>query len=129
MTKSEFTRLLHHLVDTWSRRDYSSTAGVFAEDVHYTDPLRYSFRSRSELLKFFEADDGYPQKTTLHNIVFDEEKQFGVAEYTYEGTHRYHGVTLVQLKDNQIVSWREYQHIDPRDWETFISGKAVEHTL
>jgi hypothetical protein len=122
MTKHDFARLIDHLVDSWSRRDYSAAASMFAENVHYTDPLRYTFRNRAELLKFFEADEGHPQKTTFHNIVFDEEKQFGAAEYTYEGTHRYHGVTLVLLKNDQIVNWREYQHIDPRDWETFISG-------
>jgi hypothetical protein len=122
MTKTEFSKLLNHLVTSWSRRDYSATASVFAENVHYTDPTRYSFHSRKELQAFFEDDEGYPQKTVFHTVIFDEKNQIGAAEYTYEGTHRYHGVTLIRLKDDQIISWREYQHIDPREWEDFIKG-------
>ena len=123
MNKSQFQKLLNHLADTWSRRDYVSTASVFAENVHYRDPLRYNFNSRAELQAFFEADEGYEQKTTFHTAIFDEEKQVGAAEYTYEGTHRYHGVTIVEIKNDLIVNWREYQHIDPRPWEEFVLYK------
>ncbi|HSE42510.1 MAG TPA: nuclear transport factor 2 family protein [Acidobacteriota bacterium] len=127
MTKSQFQELFTHLANTWSRRDYAATASVFAENVHYRDPLRYSFHSRAELQAFFEADEGYEQKTTFHTVVFDEEKQVGAAEYTYEGTHRYHGVTIVELKNDLIVSWREYQHIDPRTWDEFVSGRKFQN--
>jgi ketosteroid isomerase-like protein len=122
MTKTQFRDLLHSLADAWSRRDYAAAAGAFAEDVKYGDPLRYSFNGRAELRAFFEADEGYDQRTVWHTIVFDEEQQLGAAEYTYEGTHRYHGTVLVKIAGGKITRWREYQHVDPREWEAFVSA-------
>jgi SnoaL-like protein len=124
MTKTEFRDLLASLADAWSRRDYAAAAAAFAEDVRYGDPTRYSFSGRAELRAFFEADEGYDQRTVWHTIVFDEEQQAGAAEYTYEGTHRYHGTALVKIAGGKISRWREYQHVDPREWETFTSATA-----
>ena len=121
MTKAEFSDLLQSLADAWSRRDYAAAASAFAEDVRYGDPTRYSFHGRDELRIFFEDDEGYDQRTVWHTVVFDEEQQVGAAEYTYEGTHRYHGTVLVKIADGKISRWREYQHIDPREWEAFTS--------
>lgn len=121
MTRSEFTSLVHFLADAWAQRDFTRAAGVFAEGVRYADPTRYSFHGRDQLLAFFQADEGYAQRTAWHNIVFDEEQQVGAAEYTYDGTHRYHGVTLVKVAAGKITHWREYQHIDPRPWTEFAS--------
>lgn len=122
MNKTEFRNMLHSLSDAWKKQDYKSAASMFAEDVHYADPLRYSFQNRDELLVFFEADDGRPQITVWHTIIFDVGQQVGMAEYTYEGTYRYHGVALVRVIDGKISHWREYQHIDTRDWIEYVSG-------
>jgi hypothetical protein len=126
MNRNEFENLLQSLADAWSRRDYNSAANFFDEEVHYGDPLRYSFSNRMQLQVFFEADEGYEQKTEWHTIIFDESIQTGAAEYTYEGTYRYHGVVLIGLKDNKIWRWREYQHIDDRDWQTFVSSTMFD---
>jgi ketosteroid isomerase-like protein len=126
MNRNEFENLLQSLADAWSRRDYNSAAKFFAEDVRYGDPLRYSFANRAQLQAFFEADEGYEQKTVWHSVIFDESSQTGAAEYTYEGTYRYHGVVLIRLKDNKIWRWREYQHIDNRDWQTFVSSTMFD---
>ena len=126
MKRNEFENLLRSLADAWSRRDYNAAAKVFAEDVRYGDPLRYSFSNRDQLQAFFEADEGYDQKTVWHTVIFDESNQTGAAEYTYEGTYLYHGVVLIRLKDNKIWRWREYQHIDDRDWQTFVSSTMFD---
>jgi SnoaL-like domain len=126
MNRNEFENLLQSLADAWSRRDYNFAANFFDEEVHYGDPLRYSFSNRMQLQVFFEADEGYEQKTEWHTIIFDESIQTGAAEYTYEGTYRYHGVVLIRLKDNKIWRWREYQHIDDRDWQTFVSSTTFD---
>jgi hypothetical protein len=126
MNRNDFELLLKSLADAWSRRDYSSAANFFAEDIRYGDPLRYSFSNRTHLQEFFEADEGYDQKTLWHTIIFDESIQTGAAEYTYEGTHRYHGVVLIRIKDDKILRWREYQHIDDRDWKTFVSSTMFD---
>jgi len=124
MTKSEFRNLLQSLADAWSRREYASAAEAFAEDVRYGDPTRYSFQGRDELRAFFENDEGYDQRTVWHTVVFDEEQQIGAVEYTYEGTYRYHGTVLIKIVDGKISRWREYQHIDPREWEEFTAATA-----
>jgi hypothetical protein len=124
MNKVEFKNLLHALSDAWQRKDYQTAADVFAGDIQYTDPLRYSFSGKAELRAFFDADEGYPQRTVWHTIIFDEEQQVGVAEYTFDGTHRYHGAVIIKVHGDLITHWREYQHIDPRQWQDFASGTA-----
>lgn len=124
MNKAELRNLIQNLAAAWERRDYAAAAETFTEDVRYADPLRYSFQSRDALRAFFEDDGGYPQRMLFRTILFDEESQTGAAEYTYEGTHRYHGLVLFRVRDGKISHWREYQHIDAREWEDFASGTA-----
>src|SRR5437762_10655022 len=96
MTKQEFTRILNALATSWAERNYKQAA-FFATEIKYGDPTRYQFANKAELLAFFENDEGYDQKTVWHNILFDPEMQIGAAEYTYEGTYRYHGVVLIKV--------------------------------
>ena len=119
MTEAEFRQLLARLADAWGRRDYAAAAACFAEEVCYADPLRYQLQGRRALRAFFEADEGLPQRTEWHTVVFDAAAQRGAAEYSYEGTHRYHGVALIAVQAGVITHWREYQHVDPRTWEEF----------
>lgn len=122
MTAPEFRSLLERLADGWRRRDYVQVAAAFAPDVRYADPVRYAFADRAALHAFFTADDGRPQRIAWYTVLFDEERQIGAGEYTYEGTHRYHGVVLVRVAAGLITHWREYQHVDARPWAEFISG-------
>jgi hypothetical protein len=122
VTALEFERLLDALADAWARREYARAADWFADDVRYADPLRYAFTSRSALLAFFENDDGRPQRTVWHTRLFDEGAQRGAAEYTYDGTQRYHGIALIRVADGRITHWREYQHVDPRPWPAFSAA-------
>ena len=124
VTAAEFERMLDALADAWARRDYPAAAAWFAADVRYADPLRYAFDSRAALLAFFETDDGLSQRTVWHMRLFDEPTQHGAAEYTYEGTHRYHGVALIRVADGRITHWREYQHVDSRTREEFVASTA-----
>jgi hypothetical protein len=119
MTRQEFEAMLQALARGWTERDYEKVGSFFAEDVRYSDPIRYRLTSRVELLEFFWDDEGFEQSTVWHDAVFDEERQVGVAEYTYEGTHRYHGTVWIELRDNLIVGWREYQHTSELEWKEF----------
>lgn len=111
--------MLQALARGWTARDYEKVASFFAEDVRYADPARYRFSSRAELLDFFRDDEGYEQSTVWHNVVFDEERQAGAAEYTYQGAHRYHGTVWVHVQGNLIARWREYQQVSGLEWEEF----------
>jgi len=126
MKTHEFISMLQALADAWTRRDYGRAASFFSENVQYADPLRYRLASRDQLLAFFSADDGQPQTTHWHNILFDEAHQIGAAEYSYTGTHTYHGVTMIRIESNQITQWREYQHTTVRPWPDFAGATSFE---
>jgi ribosomal-protein-serine acetyltransferase len=119
LTNEEFRAMLDRLADAWTRRDYAAAAAAFSEDVRYGDPTRYALAGRAALRAFFEDDEGREQRVVWHNVVFDPARQFGAAEYTYDGTHRYHGTVLVKLAHGVVTHWREYQHVDDRAWEDF----------
>lgn len=119
MTSREFDDLLRSLADGWTNRQYSSVAASFAEDVFYSDALNYSLRGRASLLNFFEDDDGASQHCEFRLSLFDEERQIGVAEYSYKGSFRYHGTVWIKLSNDKIVNWREYQHRSDKDWKEF----------
>jgi hypothetical protein len=119
MNKGDFVSLLKLLADGWTDKEYGLVASQFTEDVFYSDPRNYTFRDRGSLLAFFEDDEGLPQSCTFHNSIFDEERQLGVAEFTYVGTYRYHGTAWIELRGDKIASWREYQHISDKEWDEF----------
>jgi hypothetical protein len=119
MDRDGFSSMLNRMADGWVSKDYDSVVGYFSEGVYYSDPLNYKFYDRDSLLGFFSDDDGKPQSCVFHGSVFDDERQVGTAEYTYEGTFRYHGTVWIELKDDKIISWREYQHRSEKNWEEF----------
>jgi ketosteroid isomerase-like protein len=122
MDNVEFKNLLNSLSNAWQRKDYQAAVDIFAENIEYRDPLRYSLSGKMQLRAFFEDDEGYPQHTVWHHIIFDDQQQIGVAEYTFNGTHRYHGAVIIKVQDGLITRWREYQHIDSREWQEFAAG-------
>jgi hypothetical protein len=58
----------------------------------------------------------------MHSTIFDEEKQLGVAEYTYKGHNQYHGLVYIKIVGDKIAVWREYQHINDKPWDDYIQG-------
>lgn len=119
MNVKDFNSMLEQLAVGWTSLEYEEVAAHFADNLFYSDSLNYSFNNRQSLLEFFCDDEGKPQLCEFHNSVFDEERQIGVAEYTYEGTFRYHGTAWIEIQGDKIVSWREYQHRSDKDWTTF----------
>lgn len=119
MNEKDFNSMLEHLANGWTKREYEKVAGHFSEELFYSDSLNYAFHDNRSLLEFFRDDEGQPQVCTFHDAIFDESRQCGVAEYTYEGTYRYHGTVWIGLKDDKIESWREYQHKSEKNWEEF----------
>lgn len=119
MTRGEFEQMLGSLAKGWAERRYEDVAAQFADDVFYADPNSYALVDRQMLRRFFEDDGGYEQSCVFHNFVFNEGDQLGAAEYTYEGTYRYHGTVWVKIVDGKIASWREYQHRSEKHWNEF----------
>jgi hypothetical protein len=78
--------------------------------------------NRHDLQKFFDNDESYEQYTIWHTVAFAEAQQLGAADYTYEGTHRYHGTVWVRVHGGCIPHWREYQHINNKPWEESVAA-------
>lgn len=112
------------MAKAWTGRDYEKVVECFAARFFYSDALNYRFSNQAELLAFFRDDDGKPQYCEFHLAVFDEQRQTGAAEYTYEGSSRYHGTVWIEIENDRIESWREYQHISELDRENYWKGES-----
>ena len=119
MKTNQFAAMLAAMAENWTRRAYEKVAENFGDDVFYSDSLHYRLTNRRDLLAFFRDDGGHSQSCVFHRAVFDEAEQTGAAEYTYEGTHRYHGTVWIKIENDLIVEWREYQQTSPLDWEDY----------
>jgi hypothetical protein len=119
MKADEFRAMLDEMAADWTAGNYENVAARFASDIFYGDAVHYKIRNRDELLRFFRDDDGLPQRCRFHDAIFDESRQFGVAEYTYEGTRLYHGTVWIAIENGLISSWREYQYVAAADCEEF----------
>lgn len=124
MTKSDFAKMLDELGSAWTRRDYDAVCTAFDANVRYGDPLRYSFQGLKELRGFFDATTSESESCVFHAGVFDEGQQLGAAEYTYRGENQYHGLVLIRIRAGKITHWREYQHVDARNWSDFVASTA-----
>jgi hypothetical protein len=110
--------MLGELASAWREREYDRALAFFSENVFYADVNNYRFTSKKDLREFFtsEAQD---EDCTFHGWLFDEGMQSGVAEYTYSGTNQYHGTVWIELSDEKIARWREYQYASRRPWADF----------
>jgi hypothetical protein len=125
MSAAEFVQLLESLAGAWQRGDARAAAELFTEDAVYCEPPdRQLYVGREALYEFFGGDEDPPpvMQMTWHHAVFDERKQIGAGEYTFEGRNRYHGVALVRIVDGRIATWREYQRRSELDWTDFVGG-------
>ena len=73
------------------------------------------------MYEFFGGDEKpeLPMSMTWHHLIFDEEGQIGMGEYTFQMHNRYHGMVIVKVRDGKITHWREYQYQSTLDWQTF----------
>jgi hypothetical protein len=115
--------MLLEMARGWTGGDYSNVVAKFAEAFYYSDSLNYSFYDRESLLRFFEDDEGMPQSCAFHAVVFDENRQIGCAEYTYKGSFLYHGTVWIDIENDKIARWREYQHRSDKSREEFWNNE------
>jgi ketosteroid isomerase-like protein len=123
ITSTGFERLMQLLADSWNKGDARQAADCFAEDAIYSEPPdKQLYKGRAELFKFFGGNEGRKSamKMTWHHLVFDEEKQVGAGEFTFEFGSKVHGVAMVKINEGKISHWREYWYESDLDWQKFI---------
>jgi ketosteroid isomerase-like protein len=123
ITSKGFERLMQLLADSWNKGDARKAADCFAEDAIYSEPPdKQLYKGRAELFKYFGGNEGRKSamKMTWHHLVFDEQKQVGAGEFTFEYGSKVHGVAMVKVAEGKISHWREYWYESDLDWEKFI---------
>jgi len=123
ITSKRFERLMQLLADSWNKGDARKAADYFSEDAIYSEPPdKQLYKGRAELFKFFGGNEGRKSamKMTWHHLVFDEQKQVGAGEFTFEYGSKVHGVAMVKVAEGKISHWREYWYESDLDWEKFI---------
>ena len=124
LTFKDFEQLMQTVSQGWNEGNAREAADCFCEDAVYVEPPdKQLFHGREELYEFFGGDAGTdrPMKMTWHHLAFQEEKQIGFGEYTFQLNNRYHGVVVVKLESGLIKHWREYQYRSELHWEEFTA--------
>jgi ketosteroid isomerase-like protein len=129
-----FVALMERLADAWSRQDTERGIECFTEDAVYMQPPQEQlFRGRAELRKYFGAlKPGTTMK--FHHLAFDERAQRGFGEFTFGSVGAAkadHGVTVVEVREGKVGSWREYFVEGPAAFPEFIAqdGKRWKWTI
>ena len=119
----QFEALMMKLARGWNEGDAQKAADCFAQDAVYSEPPdKQLYRGRDALFKFFGGNEGRKRtmKMTWHHLIFDEQKQIGAGEFTFEYGGKVHGVAMVKIRHGRIQNWREYWYESPLDWDEFV---------
>lgn len=123
VTAAKFQILMQTVADGWSEGNARKAADCFSEDAIYTEPPdKQLYKGREALFKFFGGNEGRKSqmKMTWHCLIFDEQKQIGVGEFTFEYGDKVHGMVIVKITNGKISNWREYWYESNLDWGKFI---------
>lgn len=123
VSREQFMTLMQTVADGWNRNDARRAADCFAEDARYSSPPDARIRrGRATLFEFFGGPNGRPRPMRMawHHLVFDEQTQIGMGEYTFEYDIRTHGIVIVRIVNGTIANWREYEHASPLTWEGMV---------
>jgi hypothetical protein len=132
MITTEFEKLMMTIAEGWNSGNAKIAVACFSEDAIYIEPPdKQLIQGRDKLYDYFGGDAGADMKLTWHNLFFNEAKQSGAGEYTFEmnGTV-HHGVAVVDIKNDLINFWREYDVAGSLSYGDFLKtdGKDFKFT-
>ncbi|NNF00485.1 MAG: nuclear transport factor 2 family protein [Pyrinomonadaceae bacterium] len=122
---AEFENLMQKLADGWNKGDAKKAADCFTKDAVYTEPPdKQIYKGRDELFKFFGGNEGRKSamKMTWHHLVYDEKREIGMGEFTFDYGGKVHGMVIVKIKEGKISNWREYWYESKLEWEKFTEN-------
>jgi hypothetical protein len=123
ITAAKFQTRMQTVADGWSEGNARKAANCFTADAIYTEPPdKQLYKGREALFKFFGGNEGRKSqmKMTWHHLIFDEQKQIGSGEFTFEYGGKVHGMVIIKITNGKISNWREYWYESNLDWEKFI---------
>ncbi len=129
MNAEEFRELMERLARAWSTQDTELGLSCFTEEAVYMEPPDVQlYLGHAELRPYFAALT--PGTYLRFNaLMFDEEAKVGAGEYAFgsEGEETVdHGVAVVEVEDDRIGFWREYERKGPAAFDDFLArdGKS-----
>ena len=133
MNTSEFEKLLETIAKGWNTKNTKLATNCFTVDAIYIEPPdKQYFEGRARLYEYFGGDKGLDMSLVWHNKFFNEERQSGAGEYTFEMNDTiHHGVAILELENGRIKLWREYDIPGNISREDFIKteGKRFKFTI
>ncbi len=127
MDTKTFEELMQTIATGWNTKNAKMAVECFTDDAIYMEPPnKQLIRGKDELYTYFGGDAGADMKLTWHNLFFNEAKQSGAGEYTFEMNGIIHnGVAVVEIENGKIKIWREYDVAGTLSYEDFlkIDGK------
>jgi hypothetical protein len=128
MDEQKFKELLLHLATAWNEADIAMALACFTIDGIYMQPPGvHIFKGYDQLKVLFSTLR--PEDNFLwHSIWFDPKTQTGSGEFTFK-VHEAHGVAIIELNNEKIQLWREYQWHGCLPWDRFISTDSKDFLL
>jgi lysophospholipase L1-like esterase len=120
LTSAQFQELLQFVARAWNIGNARLAADCFSADALYSAPPGPRIRrGRDALFEFFGGEKGRPKPMRMewHHIVFDEDSQIGMGEYTFTYEVRTHGIVIIRIAGGKIANWREYERDSPLEWD------------
>ena len=114
---------MERLATAWSTQDTDLALSCFTDDAVYMEPPDIQlYLGQAQLRPYFAAlsADTFMH---FHNLMLDETGQIGAGEYSFgtaDDPTADHGVAVVELEEERIAFWREYQRKGPTPFSRFI---------
>jgi len=128
MNEAKFKDLLLSLATAWNGADIEMALNCFTLDGIYMQPPGIHIFIGHDQLKIMFSTLIPGDNFVWHAIWFNPETQSGAGEFTFK-VNEAHGVAIIELKNEKIHLWREYQWHGCLSWERFISRDSKEFLL
>src|SRR5512142_859205 len=119
MDAQKFRDLLIFLANAWNNADINAALDCFTSDAVYMQPPdAYIFKGYEQLEVLFSVL--HPEENfTWPSVWIDSRTQTGAGGFSFK-IQEAPGVVSIQLKDEKIWLWREYQWQGCLPWNQFI---------
>ena len=128
MDEANFKDLLLSLATAWNDADVEMALVCFTLDGIYMQPPGIHIIKGYDQLKIMFSTLKPADNFAWHSIWFDPNTQSGAGEFTYK-VNEAHGVAIIELKNEKIQLWREYQWHGCLPWDRFISNDSKDFLL
>ena len=124
MKAQDFRKLMERLATAWSTQDTELGLSCFTDDAVYMEPPDIQLYLGQEELRPYFAALSADTFMHFHDLMLDETGRIGAGEYSVRHRSRSHladhGVAVVELEEERIAFWREYQRKGPTPFSEFI---------